>query len=274
MKMDMELRGFSDRTVKTYLQNVAIISKHFSIPPEDLSYNQIREFLHQAIKVRNLSRSYVNTVYSSIMFFFKTTLNQSWDMQNIPRVKQASKLPVALSPLHIQKLFNSVSNIKHKTMLITCYSAGLRVGELLNLKISDIDSTSMKIRVRNGKGNKERYTILSSQNLKALRIYYKIYKPNDFLFPNPNTNKPLTTRTIQSVFSAHRSILGLPNDSTLHSLRHSFATHLLLSGVNIVAIKNLLGHSHISTTSIYLHLTQGDIEKISSPLDTMDIFND
>ena len=273
MKVDMELRGFSPKTVKVYHKNVQTVSDFFNIIPEDLTHDQIREFLHHAIIVRKLSRSYVNSVYSGVMFFFKYTLGLPWDMKEIPRVKQPSKLPVALSPLQVQALFDSVSNIKHKTMLITCYSAGLRVGELLNLKVSDIDSASMKIRVRNGKGNKERYTILSTKNLNALRTYYKLFKPLDYLFANPHTNKPLSTRTIQKVFSDQRSILNFPKDATIHSLRHSFATHLLLSGTSIAAIQKLLGHAHIGTTSIYLHLTNADLSTISSPLDTLEVFN-
>ena len=273
MKMDMELRGFSHKTVKVYLKNVQVVSDFFTIDPEQLNYDQIREFLHHAIIFRKLSRSYVNSIYSALMFYFKFTLGRSWNMQDIPRVKQASKLPVALSPSQVQKLFHSVSNIKHKTMLITCYSAGLRVGELLNLKVTDIDSVSMKIRVQNGKGNKERYTILSQTNLNALRKYFQIYKPRNYLFANENTHQPLTTRTIQKVFYDHRRLLNFPEDATIHSLRHSFATHLLLSGTSIAVIQKLLGHAHISTTSIYLHLTNADLSTVSSPIDSWEVFH-
>ena len=273
MKIDMELRGFSDKTVSVYLKNVNYVSTFSDTPPELLTYDQVREFLHHAITVRKLSRSYVNAVYSAIKFFFSVTLNLKWDMKDIPRVKQATKLPVVLTPNQIRKLLDSVTNIKHRTMLITCYSAGLRVGEMLNLKVCDIDSTTMRIRVRNGKGNKERYTILSKQNLEALRAYYKLYTPTGYLFYNPTTLKPLSARTIQIVFSTSRDSLGLPENATIHSLRHSFATHLLTSGTNIIAIKELLGHAHIDTTAIYLHLTSVDLAKVVSPLDNLEGFH-
>lgn len=220
MKFDMELKGFADKTITTYLKNVNLVSKHFALPPEDLTKDQIREFLHYAIKVRKLSRSYINSVYSALFFFFRNTLKQDWNMIDIPRVKQPSKLPVALSHFQVQLLFKSVSNIKHKTMLITSYSAGLRVSELLNLKVSDINSNAMTIRVRNGKGSKERYTILSKTNLIALRKYYKIFKPSEYLFFNHTTLKPLSVRTIQTTYSTYRDSLNLPKNSTLHSLRN------------------------------------------------------
>lgn len=271
MKFDMELKGFADKSITTYLKNVNLVSKHFGLPPEELTKDQIREFLHYSIKVRKLSRSYINCVYSAICFYFRNTLKQEWDMTDIPRVKQPSKLPVALSYFQVQLLFKSVSNIKHKTMLITCYSAGLRVSELLELKVSDIDSKTMTIRVRNGKGGKERYTILSKTNLIALRKYYTIFKPNEYLFFNHTTLKPLSVRTIQTTYSTYRDSLNLPKDSTLHSLRHSFATHLILSGVNIVVIQKLLGHADIGTTSKYLHLTNADATNVVSPLDKMEV---
>jgi len=274
MKMDMELKGFSDKTVAVYLKNVQAIANHFGISPQDLDYEQIRLFLHHAIKVRKLSRSYINSMYSAVKFYFETTLDREWDMKHIPRVKTASKLPVALSPEQVSALFSHVSNLKHRTMLITCYSAGLRVGELLQLKCSDIDSSSMSIRIRSGKGLKERYTLLSEYNLKALRQYHKIYRPSEYLFANPSTGLPLTTRTIQQVFKDAKDFLRFPPDATIHSLRHSFATHLIRSGTDIATIQKLLGHADITTTAIYLHISTPDSLSVRSPLDTFEVFHD
>ena len=274
MKMDMELKGFSDKTVAVYLKNVQAIANHFGISPQDLDYEQIRLFLHHAIKVRKLSRSYINSMYSAVKFYFETTLDREWDMKHIPRVKTASKLPVALSPEQVSTLFAHVSNLKHRTMLITCYSAGLRVGELLQLKCSDIDSSSMSIRIRSGKGLKERYTLLSEYNLKALRQYHKIYRPSEYLFANPSTGLPLTTRTIQQVFKDAKDSLRFPPDATIHSLRHSFATHLIRSGTDIATIQKLLGHADITTTAVYLHISTPDSLSVRSPLDTFEVFHD
>lgn len=274
MKMDMELRGFSPKTVTVYLKSVSIISKFYDVNPEELTHEQVRAFLHHAITVRRLSRSYVNTTYSAIKFFFVSTLKLKWDMTDIPRVKKASTLPVALSPQQVKLLFDSTENMKHKTMLVLSYSAGLRVGELLDLKVSDIDSSAMMIRVRNGKGMKERYTVLSKSALLMLRAYYRIYKPSDYLFSNPYTGQPLCNRTIQQVFLKQKKLLGFPKDATLHSLRHSFATHLLLKGTDVVSIQKLMGHSNIRTTSIYLHLTTSDVIQVVSPFDSMEVFDD
>jgi site-specific recombinase XerD len=274
MKMDMELRGFSPKTVKVYLKSVERVSTFHNVQPEDLTHDQIRGYLHNCILVRKLSGSYVNTTYSAIKFFFVSTLKQDWNMTDIPRVKKASKLPVALSAEQVKLLLDSVQNLKHKTMLATSYSAGLRVGELLDLKVSDIDSKSMRIRVRNGKGKKERYTVLSQNTLHLLRAYYRIYKPTVYLFANPYSGERLCHKSIQQLFLDKKRLLGFPEDATLHSLRHSFATHLLLSGTDIVAIQKLMGHSNIRTTSIYLHLTAQDVMKVVSPFDSMEVFDD
>ena len=273
MQMDMELRGFSPKTVTVYLKGVRKISKFHNLPPENLTYDHVREFLHDAITVRKLSRSYVNSNYSAIKFFFEITLNKEWDMSNIPRVKQPSKLPIVLTPTQIHQLFDSVTNLKHKTMLVICYSAGLRVGELMNLRVADIDSNTMRIRIRAGKGNKERYTLLSKSALDLLRLYYKKYHPQDYLFQSFSKNKPLTTRNIQMVFRDKCDLLGFPKETTIHSLRHSFATHLLLDGTSIIVIQKLLGHSKLSTTTVYLHLTTADVTKVTSPFDNLEVFN-
>lgn len=274
MKMDMELRGFSPNTVQVYLQSVMRIAEFHDVQPQSLTYDQIRQYLHHLITVKNLSRSYVNTSYSAIKFFFEITLKLSWSMTDIPRVKKDSKLPVALSPLQVKQLFDATDNIKHKTMFMVAYSAGLRVGELLDLHVSDINSDTKRIRVRQGKGRKERYTLLADHTLQALRTYYRRYQPHEFLFPNPRTGKPLTTRTIQQCFLDQKKALGFPKDATIHSLRHSFATHLLLSGTDVTAIQKLMGHESIRTTSVYLHLTQQDVLKVVSPLDTLEVFHD
>lgn len=274
MKVDMELKGFSNKTVVVYLRNVTATAEFFHIQPQDLTTDLVRNFLHHAITVRKLSRSYVNSIYSGLKFYFTVTLNRKWDMKHIPRVKRPSKLPVALSEAQVSALFDHVKNIKHKTMLITAYSAGLRVGELLALRPSDIDSNAKTIRVRAGKGMKERYTLLSNYNLKALRKYYKLYKPKDFLFENSTTHSKLTTRSIQLVFKRAKKELAFPHDATMHSLRHSFATHLIKSGVDIATIQKLLGHADIRTTSIYLHISTPDVIKITSPLDAHEVFHD
>lgn len=272
-KMDLELKGYSPKTVDPYIRWVKHFINSYGLSPDELTANHVREYLHHAITVKKLSRSYVNSNYSALRFFFETTMGRTWDMRHIPRVKLASKLPIAFSPEQVQQIFSSTNNLKHKTMLVTCYSAGLRVGELMNLKPSDILPDTMQIRIRSGKGSKERYTILSQMNLELLRVYFKRYRPQTFLFENDRTHRPLTARTIQLTFQERRKALGLHEDATIHSLRHSFATHLLQLGTDIVVIQKLLGHHDLSTTSKYLHLISGELSKTRSPLDAMDVFH-
>ena len=191
-------------------------------------------------------------------------------MKNIPRVKRSKKLPVVLSKDEVKRLFDVTVNLKHKAILMTTYSAGLRVDEVTRLKISDIDSGNMQIHIRQGKGDKDRYSLLGESNLKILREYFKVYRPSVWLFPNELSLEPLSTRTAQQVFCDAKNRAGISKDVSIHSLRHSFATHLLKSGVDIVRIQRLLGHTNIQTTSIYLHLTSTDILGVISPLDSLD----
>ena len=269
MKMDLALRGYSPRTQKTYLQNVNHFSNHFDKPPELLSDEDIREYLYHSISVRKLSSSFVNTAYSAIKFFFETTLGRDWNMKNIPRTKKSKKLPVALSLDEVKQIFDITSNLKHKAILMTVYSAGLRISEVTNLKVSDIDSGNMQIRIRQAKGDKDRYSLLGQCNLLVLREYFKVYRPSLWLFPNELTLKPLSVRTVQKVFRDAKDRCGITKEVSIHSLRHSFATHLLKSGVDLIYIQKLLGHTNIQTTSIYLDLAGKDILNIVSPLDSL-----
>ena len=158
-------------------------------------------------------------------------------------------------------------NLKHKTILLTTYSSGLRISETLNLRISDIDSSAMLIRVNHGKGNKDRLTILSHENLKMLRLYWKRYRPTDLLFPGLLEGKPMAARTIQHAFQVAKDKVGITKPATVHTLRHSFGTHLLEDNTDLRTIQVLMGHSDISTTSLYLHLSTKHISSVRSPLD-------
>jgi integrase/recombinase XerD len=169
----------------------------------------------------------------------------------------------------VKRLFDVVDNVKHRLMLMTTYSAGLRVSETANLKLNDIDSQRMQIRVKQGKGNKDRYTLLSEQLLQHLRYYWRLYRPTYFLFPGNDANKPINVKTIQRVMADARVKAGLKKPATMHTLRHSFATHLLEQGVDIFTIQKLLGHSHIKTTCIYIHIQRKNIVKIINPLDQL-----
>ncbi len=268
MKMNLELRGYSPKTVKSYLMHVRLFTEYHNESLEALGEDDVRNYLYSIIK-RNLSTSYINSAYSAIRFMFESTLGRDWDMKNIPRIKNAKKLPIALSRKEVILLFNCTPNLKHKAILMTSYAAGLRVSEVSHLKVSDIDSDNMQILISNGKGNKDRYSLLSKSNLDILRLYWKAYRPSDWLFPGMPSYKPISPRSIQSIFKDSKDRSGIKSSASMHSLRHSFATHLLEDGTDISYIQKLLGHSNIQTTCVYLHLRRMDVLNVVSPLDTL-----
>lgn len=222
------------------------------------------------------SHSYVNQAVSAIKFFYNDTLKRKDIVINISRPKKEKKLPQVLSRKEAVSLFNSADNLKHRAILFIVYSAGLRVGEVVRLKITDIDSDRMLIRIVQGKGRKDRYIILSEVALEALRIYVRKYRPDNWLFPGAKQNRFLTERTVQRILENAREKAGIRKKVTVHSLRHSFATHLLEGGVDLRYIQELLGHQSSKTTEIYTHVTEKSIRNIISPLDmiTMDLEED
>ena len=269
MMQDMKLRNFSTITQDCYRRHINCFEQFFDSKADSLDSEHIREFLTHAIDVRNLSTGYVNQAYSALRFFFETTLDTHWDIKHIPRAKKQKKLPVILSKEEILAIFKQVNNLKHKAIFYTIYGGGLRVSEVVKLRIKDIDSSNMKIIVSQGKGNKDRHTLLSIDNLNLLRQYYKVYRPKYWLFPGQNTEKHLSPRTPQKEFRKARIKAGILKDASLHTLRHCFATHLLDTDVNLVDIQHLMGHASLKTTSLYLHLRDTRVLKIKSPLDTL-----
>ncbi len=268
-KRDLELKGFSPKTQQSYLKHAVAFSKYHQKSPELLGTEEIKDYLHYLITERNLSKSYVNQVYSGLKLLYETTLDRTWDIKKIPRAKKEQKLPQVLSQKEVKAILGSIKNLKHKAIITTIYAAGLRVGEVVNLKVSDIDSLNMQIRVRQGKGSKDRLTLLSEGNLKILRAYFKYFRPKDWLFPGQDMNKPLTARSVERIMDKAVEKAGITKPVTVHTLRHSFATHLLENGVDIYYIQRLLGHSDIKSTSIYLHMTNMKLRNIKSPLDTL-----
>ncbi|WP_341462423.1 tyrosine-type recombinase/integrase [Clostridium tyrobutyricum] len=190
-------------------------------------------------------------------------------MNKIPRIKERRRLPVVLSPEEVKDIFDATRNIKYKTILMTIYSAGLRVSEVCNLKVTDIDSKNMQIFIKQGKGKKDRYSLLSKSNLQILREYWKTYKPEEHLFSGRYRTDAITTRSVQKIFQKSKEKAGITKPATVHTLRHSFATHLLDAGTDICYIQRLLGHTRITTTTIYLHLRRMDLLNIKSPLDIL-----
>ncbi|KZL89227.1 tyrosine-type recombinase/integrase [Clostridium magnum] len=269
MKMYMELKGYSTITTKYYLTHVSNFSKFYNKSPLLLGEKEICGYLHYCITEKHLTIGSVNSINAALKLFYTKVLNKSWDINTIPRMKERRRLPVALSPQEVKAIFDATDNIKHKAILMTTYSAGLRVSEVCKLKIKDIDSKNMQIFIRQGKGKKDRYSLLSKANLKILREYWKKYKPKEFLFSGRYRTDAITPRSVQRIFEKARKKAGITKNATVHTLRHSFATHLLDAGTDICYIQRLLGHTRITTTTIYLHLRRMDLLSVKSPLDIL-----
>lgn len=275
MIKDLELRGRSNDTIKNRVYIIENFSRFYNKPPELLGELEIINYLEYCIKTRKLCKGTVNYINSALKFFYVVTLERPWNDLRIPKLRKDKKLPSYLTKAEIKSLLESITNLKHKAILTTIYSGGLRVSEVVDLRISDIMSKEMKIRIRNGKRNKERYTLLSQKNLQILREYwsefgYKNYKHDDYLFISRHTKKPLKVRGIQLVMDKAIKKAGITRTATIHTLRHSFATHLMNDGVDLRTIQALLGHSNIKTTSIYLHVADYRVLNVKSPLDTFE----
>ncbi len=259
MKVDLELRNLSPRTRSCYLTWVRSFALHFHRSPEGMGDPEVREYLHYLIEAKKVSQSAVNQAYSALKFFYETTLKRDWNGYRIPRAQKAKKLPVILSQQEIQRIFSAIGNLKHRAVLMTIYSAGLRLGEVVHLKVSDLDSERMTIRVRQGKGQKDRYTLLAQRTLDILREYWKEYRPQGWLFPGKPESEPLSVSAVQRVLEKALLRAGIQKAASVHTLRHSFATHLLEAGTDLIHIQRLLGHTSLRTTAVYLHLSRKDL---------------
>jgi integrase/recombinase XerD len=266
-KMDMALRNFSPKTVKAYQSHLGYFSRYFNCDVEALGEDDIRKYLYHLKEEKKYSNSNLSQAFSAVKFLYKDVLKMPMTLSSLRGPKKIHRLPVVLSYDEVKRIFHVVKNPKHKTILMTTYSAGLRVSETSHLKIADIDSKRMQIRVEQGKGKKDRYTLLSKTLVDVLRDYWKMYRPSLWLFPSSRENKPIDVSTIQRVFKKALKETKIQKPATVHTLRHSFATHLLEQGVGLFKIQKLLGHAYIQTTMIYLHVQQSRSTGIVNPLD-------
>ncbi len=266
----MELKGYSPNTTQAYLDCLIQLSKFFKASPDELSPVQIRDYLQHCTTTKKMSQSYMNQLVSAQKILFIQVLKREWDPIAIPRMRREKKLPVVLSKEEVQRFFSVIKNDKHLAIMTVIYSAGLRMGEARTLKIGDIDSKRMQIRIKQAKGNKDRYAILSPLALEVLRRYYKKYQPCEWLFETKRS-VCISEKTIQVVFKNSIKKAGILKKVSVHVLRHSFATHMMEQGVSLPLIQQLLGHSSLRTTSVYLHVQQYAIDKVKSPLDFLSI---
>lgn len=265
----LERRRYSPNTISTYMSLFEQFLVYFKeVSPEQLSDADVAKFQVYLVKEKKVSTSSQNQYINAIKFYFEKVLGREKAFYHIDRPIKEFKLPKVLTEKEVALILSAVHNLKHKAMLLMIYSAGLRAGELINLKINDIDSEQMRVFVRGGKGKKDRVTILSEKALEVLRIYFKKYRPKEYLFEGQN-GAQYSLSSLRRVFNRALNDTRINKKVTLHSLRHSFATHLLESGVDLRYIQVLLGHNSSKTTEIYTHITHKGWKTIKSPLDQL-----
>ena len=269
--MDMELRGFSPHTCRRYVSCVRGFVAYFKQAPEALGTEEIRTYLHYLTRERQLSQGSINQTYSALKLLYEITLGRTWDPLKLPRGKKPQTLPVIFSQAEVGRLFDAVSYLKHRVLLVTIYSAGLRVSEVTHLRVDDIDSSRMLIRVRQGKGKKDRYTLLAQRTLPLLRAYWQKHQPRGWLFPGRPADKPISEHAVQQVFRQALAKAQINKVANTHALRHSFATHLVEQGIDLCHIQRLLGHASIKTTVRYIHVSTRHITQVPSPLDQWEV---
>jgi len=270
----MQVHRLAPKTQEAYLRSIAGLARFYHQPPDRLTPDQIRAYLRHLLVERQLAWSSCNIVIAAMAFFYTKTLG--WDALRLklPARKKSRKLPEVLSPEEVQRLFTAVTNPKHRVLLMTTYAGGLRVSEVVRLRSTDIHSDRMTIRVQQAKGHKDRYTVLSERLLTELRGYWKLYRPQAWLFFGRDRNRPLPVQTAQKIYYLAKLKAGLRHGAGIHTLRHCFATHLLEAGVDPRTIQVLMGHRAISTTMGYLRITRQHLASVRSPFDLLAIFQD
>lgn len=269
MSQDMNMRNFSHYTYDFYMRKTKEMIKYFNKPMEEVTIEELRNYLYKHLLLeRKLSDKTVNHYNSVIRFIYEVTLDKLINKKQIPMRKLKKRVYKVLTKEELSAFFNCVDNFKFRTIFMLIYGSGLRIGEVVNLHISDIDSKNMRVFVREGKGNKERYTILPKTSLEMLRKYWTEYRPKvntDLLFLN-DLNKPINQYVIRTHFRKYRRKAKINEKVTVHTLRHCYATNLIENGATLIQVKELMGHSNIRSTMAYIHIANIDLE-IESPLD-------
>jgi integrase/recombinase XerD len=269
---DMQVRNLTAHTQRVYVEQVVRFARHFRRSPEHLGPPDIRTYLIHLSQERRLSASSVIVTVSALRFFYTVTLKQPWAVENdIPTSRKAKKLPVVLSQDEVARFLGAVDNLKHRTILTVCYATGLRISEAVRLKPAAIDSQRMVIRVDQGKGRKDRYVMLPPKLLAMLRDYWKRTHPGEWLFPGDRPGQPISPLTIGHICRQVRLRCGIGKPITPHSLRHTFAVHLLEAGTDLRTIQLLLGHRNLSTTARYLMIATSTVCATTSPLESLEV---
>lgn len=262
---------YSENTIRTYRDCFSEFINYYSTKDiNQITQEEIHAYLLYLVEKRQVSTSYQNQAINAIKFYYEKVLKGPRRIYLIERPRKERILPTVLSESEVKRIIECITNIKHKCLIMTCYSGGLRISEALNLKPSDIDSMRMMIHVRGGKGKKDRITLLSVRLLELLREYYRLYKPGEYLFTGQMGGQ-YSEKSAQAVLKLATRKAGIQKRVTLHTLRHSFATHLLENGTDLRYIQSLLGHASPKTTQIYTHITTKGFDQIKNPLDSMGI---
>lgn len=264
----MQLRRFAPRTHESYLCVVTHFAKYFKQSPDLVAPEKVEDYLLYLMNERKLSASSCNVHANGLYFFYSVVLGRP-NAFVLPRRKREQRLPEILSASEVARLLAAVKDLKHRVMLMVAYGGGLRLNEITHLKVTDIDSQRMLIRVEQGKGNKDRYTLLSHRLLNELRTYWREYRPKTWLFPGKNPNVPMHETGLQKAMILAKLRAGIRKQGGIHVLRHCFATHLLEAGMDLRTIQTLMGHRSIQTTTRYTRITANRIQRTPSPLDLL-----
>ncbi len=266
---DLRIRNYSPRTIETYTWCVARFAKHFGRSPAQLGPEHIREYQIHLVHTKHTSWGIFNQTVCALRFLYRVTLGRPELIEHIPYPKQEKKLPVVLSREELARFVDAIANLKHRTILMTMYATGLRLSEALGLRVSDIDSDRMLVRVQQGKGKRDRYVPLSSTLLGQLRDYWQTYRPKSWLFPGGRPDRPLSPCSVQRASARARVKAQIAKPVTTHTMRHCFATHLLEAGTDLRTIQLLLGHRSLNTTAVYLHVATSALQSTEGTPDLL-----
>ena len=270
LRKNLVVRKYSPKTIKSYIHYNKDFLGYVRKKPNEITNEDVKDYLFYLVEEKEVSASTLNTAINALKFYYGEVLKRGF-VYELKRPKKDKKLPVVLSQEEISRILSSITNIKHRLILMLIYSAGLRVSEVVKLKPGDIDDERKLIHIKGGKGRKDRYTMLSEVAIEMIRRYLKEYGQSIWLFSSQDKEKHITTRTVEKIFSNACRKANIKKNATVHSLRHSFATHLLERGTDLRYIQELLGHKSSKTTEIYTHVSNKDIGKIKSPLDSLQI---
>ena len=270
MREELKLQGCSPRTGTAYLSWVGRFAEHYRRPPEQMGAEEARAYLLHLLETCKLSRSSVVQAFSALKFFYHRVLHRPLELEGLAFPRGQRKLPRVLSESQVRQLLEAAQDLRQQAILMTLYSAGLRLSELTHLQVQDIDSGRMQIRVRRGKGGKDRNVVLSQTLLEVLRRYFLQYRPKTWLFYGRTPQQPLSQREVQKTVRRLSQEAGLGSGVSPHTLRHSFATHLLERGTELTYIQELLGHRSFKTTLLYTRISPRSLRNVISPLDRLD----